>query len=371
MFADTSKDLIVITTESKWDETPRMRHYIAHQLSRFFNVLFIEIHSNGLPKIKKVTDTLMVHRLGGYIKGSHRFRLAKNINDTIQSYLVGAHTRKYNVKNIILLNFRFDFWQVYTHSIFKLRYFFLNDDFVNMSPTDTTDEKERKRNNQNKVVELSHRVFASSEPLAEDVLVINERVSVIHSGHDFSPENNNPKSKSDKIRVCFMGFVHGSLELGWIERLAQEENIQITFVGPIESLSTHERLMKHKNIAFHPPLIGVKLQVFISQFDVFIMPYTSDEVNLKATVPAKLFQYLACGRPVVSSLMPHLLSLPDKFVYQSCSADDFVHSILKAHLEDTVDLFDKRIAYATEHSWNRRGDEMLEIIRQDLKLNFS
>ena len=365
MFTDPRKDLVVITTESKWDETPRMRHYIAHQLSRFFNVLFIEIHSKGVPKTTRVTDSLMVHRLGGYIRGVHRFRATKYIHSTIQSCLIGAHIKKYKATNIILLNFRFDFWQVYNLGIFKLKYFFLNDDFVNMSPTDTAVEKERKRNFQNKVVALSHRVFASSGPLAEDIREINDRVSIIHSGHDFSPETNKQKSESDKIRVCFMGFVHGNLELGWIERLAQEHSIQVIFVGPIESRSSHERLMKHKNIVFHPPLIGVELQKFISQFDVFIMPYTSDEINTKASVPAKLFQYLACGRPVVSSLMPHLLSLPDKFVYQSGSADDFVLQIFKAYSEDTEDLYMQRVRYSSSHHWNERGDQLCKIIEQD------
>jgi len=365
MFADRQKKLVVITTETRWDEPPRMRHHVAWQLSRQYNVLFVELYSRGSSNITKISDTLAVLNLGWYVRGIGKNHCTKLIFDKIQAFIIATMLKKIEHDDVYLLNFKFDFWPIYTYNLFKLRYFFLNDDFINMSPTDTFAEKEIKRKLQNKVASLSHRVFASSGPLAEDVRGINEQVSIIHSGHDFSPENNKKKSKSDKIRVCFMGFVHGNLELGWIERLAQEHNIQVIFVGPIESQSAHERLMKHKNIAFHPPLIGVELQKFISQFDVFIMPYTSDEINTKASVPAKLFQYLACGRPVVSSLMPHLLSLPDKFVYQSGSADDFVLQVFKAYREDTKDLCIQRVRYSSSHHWNERGDQLCKIIEED------
>lgn len=365
MFTDPNKDLIVITTESKWDETPRMRHYIAHQLSRFFNVLFIELYSKGLPRTTMVSDSLVIHRLGGYIRGVNRFSLTKNINDSLQAYLVCAYLKRYNATNIILLNFRFDFWQIYTHNIFKLKYFFLNDDFVNMTPTDTVEIKKMKKQKQNKVLSSSYRIFTCSEPLAEDVREINDCVSIIHSGHDFSPENNKQKTESDMIHVCFMGFIHENLEIDWIERLANEHKIQVTFVGPIESKPTYERLIKFKNIHFCPPLISAELQEFISKFDVFIMPYTLTEINTKASVPAKLFQYLACGRPIVSSLMPHLIQMPEKFVYQSDSAENFVHQIYKAYCEDNQDLYKKRIDYATCHTWNERGNQFFRIIEAD------
>lgn len=365
IFSDSTKKLIVITTETRWDEPPRMRHHVAWQLSRKYNVLFVELYSKGLSNPTKISDTLVVANLGWYIKGISRYHFTKQIFDIIQAFVIASIVKRFNGNDIYLVNFKFDFWQIYTYGVFKLRYFFLNDDFINMSPTDKPREKERKRKLQNKVVILSHRVLTSSGPLADDVRGINERVSVIHSGHDFSPEFNTKKSMPGIIRVCFMGFIHSNLESEWIESLAQESNVQLTFVGPVESRTTQENLTKHRNIVFHPPLIGFELQKFISEFDVFIMPYTSDEINTKASVPAKLFQYLACGRPVVSSLLPNLLSLPDKFVYQSGSADEFVHQVFKAYAEDTEDLYEKRVSYSLSHHWNERGDQLCKIIEED------
>ncbi|MFZ4856339.1 MAG: glycosyltransferase [Desulfuromonadaceae bacterium] len=371
MFTDPSKDLIVITTESKWDETPRMRHYIAHQLSRFFNVLFIEIYSKGVPRTTKVTDSLIVHRLGGYIRGVHRFRLTKYISDAMQACLVGAHIKKYKTTNVILLNFRFDFWQVYTLSIFKRKYFFLNDDFVNMLPGDTPAVRDRKQKRQDKVISLSDLVFVSSEPLGEDVAEYAKAVTVAYSGHDFTPIHNHNKKMNGKINVCFMGYVHANLKVDWIKKLAAEPNVSITFIGPIEHQQTFKLLSCYSNIEFLQPLRGIELQQHMSTFDIFIMPYSDDLVNSKATVPAKLFQYIACGRPIVSSLMPNLISLPERFVYQATTADEFVHLVLKASEEDSVDLYNQRIEYANGHSWNKRGEKIFEIIRQNLASAFS
>ncbi len=44
-FKDENRPLVVITTQTSWNEVPRMRHYVAKLLSKNFNVLFVELDS--------------------------------------------------------------------------------------------------------------------------------------------------------------------------------------------------------------------------------------------------------------------------------------------------------------------------------------
>lgn len=365
-FNDPKRDLVVLTTESSWDEPPRMRHYVAQQLASFFNVLYCEIHSKGLPCTRKVSDSLIVRRVGGYIRGVHRLRATKALYDVLQTQLIIINAKNYKAPRVILFNFRFDFWRIYRSGLFDLKYFLLNDDFVNMNRSDTQSVREFKQILQNKVVSLSDRVFTSSDPLADDVRGCAAAVSVIYSGHNFDKKNNRPRFDNGKINVCFMGFICGNLEICWIEELAKEKDVRIVFVGPVSHKETFKILSKHKNIEFHPPMLGRELQTFLSSHDVFIMPYTTELINTKATVPAKLFQYMACGRPVVSNILPSLISLPDCFVYQADSAKEFVQMIYKAYGEDNSVLFKARINYANGHHWNTRGLELKAIISEDL-----
>jgi len=368
-FTDPNKDLVVITTESNWDEPPRMRHYLANQLSQFFNVLYIEIHSKGLPHTRKISDALIVHRLGGYIRGIHRLRLTKALHEMLQTSSIISHVKKYNAPNVILFNFRYDFWRIYCNKLFFLKYFFMNDDFVNLNQADSIAVRKHKQALLNKVVFLSDRVFTSSDPLADDVRDCAKSVSVVYSGHDFDTGFSSGKEKINKreITACVMGFINSNLEINWLAKLAEIENIKINLVGPLEKKEIKERFSQVLNVKFHSPKVGRELQEFLVEQDVLLMPYTSDVINTKATVPAKLLQYLACGKPVVSSFMPNLMALPKGFVYQSSDAACFIRNVVLARDNDSVLLRNARIEYAAGHTWDRRGEELLSLIESDMQ----
>ena len=363
MFTDTTRDLVVITTETSWDEPPRMRHYVAQQLSRFYNVLYCELFTTGKQSRRVISDSLIVLRVGGFVRGMHRSVVTKSLNEKLQTRTIVAQAKKFNAPACTILNFRFDYWHIYTNKFFDKRCFFLNDDFVNMDPNASDKVKQSKQKLQDKVVKLCDHVFTSSQPLADDVQGLAKSVSVICSGHDFKKEQNLPKKTNAKTNVCFMGYIQGNLENAWIDALAKQDNVEITFVGPVQHQPTYDTFNIYENVTFKGPLTGSELQSYLSEHDVFIMPYTMELANTKATVPAKLYQYLACGRPVVSNPLPNLVSLPDKFVYQAKDAEEFVELVLTAKREDTESLYEQRILLANEQHWDSRGSELLATLQ--------
>jgi hypothetical protein len=368
-FKNTISPLIIITTETAWLETPRMRHYVTHQLSLYFNVVFVELDSRGTSKTYRINDNLVVYKLGFAPPGINRFNLLRIFWNIFQSQRIFWMLKRVESKKIILLNFKFGFYQVYRSSIWALKYYFINDDFINMPPNVSTREIRKRRSLQSKVLINCNRIFVSSEALLDYSQVKDLEFNIILSGHDFEIKYFKEKIKvgsSEKIKLCLMGFINNNLELDWIDHLANYDFFDINFIGPVEDKNILFRYKNKPNVSFHKPLTGRELQNFLLQFDVMLMPYKPIEINIKASVPAKLFQYLACGKPIVSGIMPNLMVLPDKFVYQCHDKYSFLDSILKSYNDDSIDLINARCEFSSNHTWNNRGLLLSNIIISDL-----
>jgi glycosyltransferase involved in cell wall biosynthesis len=97
--------------------------------------------------------------------------------------------------------------------------------------------------------------------------------------------------------------------------------------------------------------------------DVLIMPYDLGRKGVRAaTAPNKLFQYIACGKPIVISDMPAFLKLPDGFVYRASDAAQFVNAVHQAFAEDSDEMTRARLKFAAENTWDTRGDRLRDLL---------
>jgi glycosyltransferase involved in cell wall biosynthesis len=110
-------------------------------------------------------------------------------------------------------------------------------------------------------------------------------------------------------------------------------------------------------------LVGKALQVKLQEADVFVMPYDIRQPPVSAiTAPNKLFQYLACGRPVVCSNLPSLIELPEKFIYRAADAKQFVAAVERAFAEDDSAAALDRLEYASRNTWALRGEALRDLL---------
>jgi len=366
-FKNTEKCLVVISAITKWCEPPRMRHYIAQELSKNYNVLFCELNQKGVSKYYRHSDSIVVFSPGGYISGIRRFSLTDKIFDHFQVLKINSFVRKITSKKVVLLNFRYDFEKIMSSTLFQQTYLFLNDDFISM---EKKKDQPKKREILVNVVKKANRVFVSGPLLSSDIDNFNKNISVIYSGHDFKRIQPNVSSKKEPIKVCFMGYLHFRIEFNWIKSLAKSNFFEISFIGPFESPETEKYFSNYfsnfNNVFFFPPKTGRDLQKFMMDYDVFIMPYSKHDVNSKCSVPAKFFQYLACGKPIVSSTNVDLPVLPNKFVYKARNSTEFIKMIRLAVKEDDQRSSLKRIDYSMKNTWSIRGNEIRKIIANDI-----
>jgi glycosyltransferase involved in cell wall biosynthesis len=92
-------------------------------------------------------------------------------------------------------------------------------------------------------------------------------------------------------------------------------------------------------------------------FDVAIMPWRSNRW-IEGCNPIKLKEYLALGKPVVSTPFPELENYRD-VVYRASGPDEFARCIRRAIAEDSVELAAARRETVRQSSWEARAGQML------------
>lgn len=93
-------------------------------------------------------------------------------------------------------------------------------------------------------------------------------------------------------------------------------------------------------------------------FDVAIMPWQRNKW-IEMCNPIKLKEYLALGKPVVSTPFEELKRY-EGFVYVAGDAASFTASLDRAVLEDSPERADDRRARVAGHSWEAKADEVIQ-----------
>jgi hypothetical protein len=89
---------------------------------------------------------------------------------------------------------------------------------------------------------------------------------------------------------------------------------------------------------------------------VTLIPYLCNELN-QGAYPLKLNEYLAMGKPVVSTNFSPDMQAFKNVVYVADDYEDFLNSIELAILENSEELQSKRIEIATHNTWTMRVNQ--------------
>lgn len=133
----------------------------------------------------------------------------------------------------------------------------------------------------------------------------------------------------------------------------------IVLIGP-----AHQRFIKRfksiKNIVFLPPVDYLDLPRYLKFFDVCMIPHKINE-HTKGNNPIKIYDYLAAGKPVVSTAISGVEPFKD-VIYIARNKEEFSQLVERAMQEDSPILKEKRLKRAKEHSWSTRTEEVWKII---------
>jgi len=158
--------------------------------------------------------------------------------------------------------------------------------------------------------------------------------------------------------VGFVGTLFGFLDYDLLASAARAmPAASFVFVGRVYGeIAQHgvERLRALPNTYFVGSKAQSEIPSYVSRFDVCINPFKVDDVS-RAVSPLKVYEYLACGKPVVSTPMEGLASEDAGRFVRFASADQFVSA-----LRETLALLDgsgveaARAQAAQAFSWTNR-----------------
>lgn len=371
-FLDKSKDLAVVVTSTNWQEPPRLRHELALILSKHYNILFLQIYSQKTLRRKKkyVNSSLFVEPCGFSFPGMLRMLWRMPIlHEIYYNYLLREillHIKKHGYSSATIFNFQYDFYLISSrHKSFDKSILIINDDFVGQISYLPLNLLHTRISWQNKSILASDLVIFTSFPLKEKYIANGKRSLVLLSGHSFDLDLSKQHisiSDADHISVCYLGFLNQFIAIDWLEYIASFAHIRLTCIGPIAYDHLESRICSIPTTTHIRYLEGKELQLQLLKYDVMLMPYSSSLSNIVTTAPAKLFQYLATGRPVVSSRMHNLIPLPSSFVYQSDTKEQFITNINNAFATDSRAKRLERILFSQDHTWQARQNELINAI---------
>jgi len=210
-------------------------------------------------------------------------------------------------------------------------------------------------------------VVAVSDGLAARLGGHGRPVKVISQGVDVShfslPPANPGKNKSE---IVYFGMIDSRVDQKLLLEIALAfPNVVIRLIGPI--VTETGLLREAGNIQLEPAVTYAKLPAAISTADVFILPFAKNSLTNSCT-PLKLKEYLATGRPVISTWNPNVEHWREH-VRVASSHDQFISHLHRA-LEERMPKVTNIRQLLQNETWEIKAFQLFEFAEhiQSLKI---
>lgn len=206
------------------------------------------------------------------------------------------------------------------------------------------------------VIVCSKALEESRKPLCKKILLLPNGVDVDHYKNALKSNKGRNKRKWPVPVFGYTGTIDSyRIDINIIVALARAfPGGSVVLAGPIYLGNKETSLLtRERNIHLTGAIPYANIVDYVKDFDVCIAPYMesgfADSLN-----PLKLWEYLACGKPIVST---NISSFRD-FRHLCCvvsGVDEFI-SACRAALSENDKLVLSRISEAEKNSWNARID---------------
>lgn len=246
---------------------------------------------------------------------------------------------------------------------------FGKDDYVAGAALMGRDEQ-RLRRDEREALARAQVVLAISEPLAQRWRQLGADVTMIPNGvavEEYDAVDSTPPAPGVDLPAPVAGVVgHLSerIDIALLEAVVAA-GLSLLLVGPRDPRWEPERFAR---LAESPRVRWVGQQPFealpgyLRHIDVGLTPYQNSPFN-RASFPLKTLEYLAAGRPVVSTDLPATRWLDTDLVTVTSGVEQFVAAVQRAAAQaHQPDLVAARRAFAAGHSWHSRARQVAEVL---------
>ena len=164
--------------------------------------------------------------------------------------------------------------------------------------------------------------------------------------------------------VGYVGKIQERIDFDLLEKcLIAFPKVKFQILGPIYSQKKQISLLSraYSNVDFLGDIHYSKLPHYMQKWNVAIIPHRVDSFTASMN-PLKLYEYLASGKPVVSTEIAGVSKNVSPFVYVAKTTQEFI-SILKSTLENT-EYSAKEIACSIpiEYQWSNKASVIIDKI---------
>lgn len=250
-------------------------------------------------------------------------------------------------------------------------------DEVSASPIFTKNQQILIKESEAKLLKKADIVFTTSKRLYNNKIKINPRTYFIPNAIETEfidrviSKSSNPFKNIDKPHIGYIGKINVRIDLELIYNIARNEPCwQWVFIGPVEFSANKNLiniLMKLKNAHFLGEKRYSEIADYLNHLDVLTIPFVINEFT-KNMNPLKLYQYLASGKPIVSTNLPEVAEfnrIYPNLIYISSSDSEFTRMIDEAVKENDPKLKKQRIDIARDNTWDKRAQLISGIINEN------
>lgn len=219
--------------------------------------------------------------------------------------------------------------------------------------------------------------LTTSRGLYQKALSVAKKAYLLPNAADFELFNSAvntqlsrpPEVPDDGRRVIgYIGHVDDRLDYDILSRVAKTlTDCLLILVGPVSGSSFSIHLANLPNVISVGKRNISELPAYVSHFDCCIIPFKCNELTAYI-YPLKVNEYLAAGKPVVSTRFSEDISAFTGQVVLANGPDDFVSGIRECFDNGGGSTRESRIETARSNSWQGRALSLMEIIREQIRI---
>lgn len=173
------------------------------------------------------------------------------------------------------------------------------------------------------------------------------------------------QAKLPQPRLGFFGVIDERIDLTLIDQIAQRQpQWQLIMVGPVTKINPGD-LPTQPNIHYMGQQPYELLPAFLAGWDVCLLPFARNE-STRFISPTKTLEYMAAGKPIVSTSITDVVEPYGDIVYIGDNADDFGAACASA-LHQTAENQQRLIKMRQvllHTSWDSTAMAMIEQIKK-------
>lgn len=381
----TGFDIICVST-SDWDRPWGSRQQIMSRLALKNRVLFVECQLSFLhlfkyphflkrefnPRIRHPANGLILYRPWPGLPFGDYNEIINFLNSCLLLWQLRKVIKKYKFRRVILWAFNpiayFLFGKLgESLSLYHCIDFFRSEKKSSLRKKYISTIEDRLCRDSDLVLVSGKEIFRDRIRLNNNTYLIPSATNEVFLNTEIPKEIPADTKNMPHPLLGFIGTMDERLDLELLDFIVDNNpKWAIIFIG----IKRKNRIIRHLERKNNIYLLGWRnndlLAGYIKSFDVCIIPYKINDFT-KGISPVKLYDYLAFGKPVVSTNLPDLGDLnSSKLISVAKDKDEFCRQISSYLVFDDPDTQTRRIEFSRNNTWTHRVDDISGIIGKQL-----